>query len=158
MRSIILSILSTLLFAGTIGDQYSQAAASEPVSGVWFNDTGRGAIELYPCNKELCGKIVWLREPLSASGRPLQDRNNPEPSRRGDKICGLEVIAGIEPQNDGTWDGGRIYDPQTGKTYNVAIERLGPKQLRITGYLGIKLLGKSFVWQRAPQSLPRCQG
>ena len=30
--------------------------------------------------------------------------------------------------------------------------------LTVTGYLGMKMLGKSFTWTRAPDDLPRCEG
>lgn len=134
----------------------SAAEAREPVSGVWLNDTGRGAVEIYPCAASVCGRIIWLRQPISKSGKPVQDKNNPEPAARQNAVCGLEVITGAAPQEDGSWDGGRIYDPQTGKSFNVAIERLDRDRVRITGYVGARFFGKSYVWQRAPQSLERC--
>lgn len=132
--------------------------ARSDISGIWYDDTAKGAIELYPCGDNFCGRIVWLRRPTGKSGQPLRDAHNPEPNQRQRPICGLPVVADIHPQSDGTWDGGRIYDPKVGKTYDVAIERLSPRQLRITGYLGVRLFGKSFVWQRAPSDLKRCNG
>ena len=78
------------------------------------------------------------------------------PARRNRPICGLQVVANVRPQSDGTWDGGRIYDPKVGKTYDLAAERISASRLQIIGYLGTKLFSKSFIWKRAPDDLPRC--
>ncbi|MBU2534089.1 MAG: DUF2147 domain-containing protein, partial [Alphaproteobacteria bacterium] len=68
----------------------------------------------------------------------------------------LLVVAGLQSQSDGTWDEGRIYDPKVGRSYNVAVERIGADRLRVTGYIGAKLFGKSFIWRRAPDGLEKC--
>lgn len=132
------------------------AHAREAVTGIWYNDTGQAAIELAPCNNNVCGRIIWLRQPLNQNGEPHRDARNPQPRDRDRQICGLRIIAGLSPQDDGGWDGGRIYDPKTGKSYNVAIDRLSASRIRVTGYLGARLFGKSFTWQRAPENLNRC--
>jgi uncharacterized protein (DUF2147 family) len=135
------------------------AAIAQPVeAGLWYDDTGRGAVELVPCGQKLCGRIAWLKELVNAEGNPLVDRYNPNPARRTTPICGLQVVGDAQKLTDGTWDQGWIYDPKTGSSYNVALSLQGPDKLKVTGYKGIKLLSKSFVWTRAPADLPRCNG
>ena len=133
------------------------AWASQNVTGVWYDDSGTGAVQLYRCGNSVCGRIFWLRHAVNKAGKPLRDAYNPSHIHRKRPICGLQVIWGTQPQNDGSWDGGRIYDPKVGKSYAVAIERLGATRLRITGYLGARLFGKSFVWRRAPANLQKCR-
>ena len=133
------------------------AHAKQNVTGVWFDDTGKGAIELYRCGASVCGRIFWLRQAVNKAGKPLRDAYNPSHTQRKRPICGLQVIWGTRPMSDGSWDGGRIYDPKVGKSYDVAIQKIGAKRLRITGYLGAKLFGKSFIWRRAPEDLQKCQ-
>ena len=129
----------------------------EDIAGIWYDDTGRGAVQLESCGANVCGRIVWLRKATNGRGEPLRDHNNPTGARRDRPICGLPVVWGLRPQPDGTWDEGRIYDPKVGKSYDVAITRLSAKRLRITGYLGTKLFSRNLIWRRAPTSLPRCQ-
>lgn len=150
--------LRAFLAAGLIGTLTVAfpASARENISGLWYDDSGRGAVELTPCNSGFCGRIVWLRQSSSANGRPLRDANNPDSARRQRPICGLPVIWGLKPQQDGTWDEGYIYDPKVGKSYNVAIERISAGELKITGYLGTKLFSRDLVWHRAPNELERC--
>lgn len=147
-------LLASLILAGCI---VSSVQARQDISGVWYDDTGQGAVELAPCGGYICGHIVWLRQPFNINGEPLRDIYNPSPSLKQRSICGLPVIAGVRPQQDGSWDGGRIYDPKVGRTYNVAIVRLDGQRLRVIGYLGARLFGKSFVWHRAGDDIERCE-
>ena len=151
--------LYALVAAGLIGTLITVAPASsrENIAGIWYDDSGRGAVELTQCAGGFCGRIVWLKQSSAQNGRPLLDNNNPDHAQRQRPICGLPVIWGLQPQQDGTWDEGYIYDPKVGKSYNVAIERLSERQLRITGYLGTKLFSRNLIWQRAPNGLERCQ-
>ena len=135
-----------------------QAALPPPPSatGVWFDDTGQGAVEILPCGDKLCGRIVWLKEDLSQDGQPLTDALNPDPQLRARPICGLPVIGDLKLQADGAWDQGWIYDPKEGKSYDVEIRLRTPDQLQVKGYLGVKFLSESFIWQRAPAEIQRC--
>lgn len=125
-------------------------------AGVWFDDTGQGAVEIGPCAERLCGHIVWLRSPLDKAGRPLTDGNNPDARQRQRPICGLPVIGDLKRQRTGSWDEGWIYDPKQGKQFDVELRLQAADALKVTGYLGIKLLSETFVWRRAPADLKRC--
>lgn len=124
--------------------------------GTWLDDTGQGAIEIAPCGDMLCGRIVWLKEPTAETGAPLTDELNPDPRRRQHPICGLQIIGNLEQQPNGAWDKGWIYDPKEGKSYDVEIRLRDPDRLQVKGYLGVKFLSETFIWQRAPAELPRC--
>lgn len=136
------------------GDAPAPALPRE--AGLWYDDTGRGAVEIVPCGDRLCGRIAWLKEEINAEGKPLSDRHNPDPAKRSQLICGLQIMGQLRPMTDGSWDQGWIYDPKTGSAYDAAIAMVAEGQLKVTGYKGIKLLSKSFVWNRAPDDLPRC--
>lgn len=154
--SLCLAVAATALLLGTKDPTHAQSAPAE--AGLWYDDTGRGAVEIVPCGAKLCGRIAWLKSEVNDEGKPLVDRYNPNPARRTTPICGLQVVGDVQKLSDGTWDQGWIYDPKTGSSYNVAMNLMAPGQLKITGYKGIKLLSKSFMWTRAPDDLPRCTG
>jgi uncharacterized protein (DUF2147 family) len=133
--------------------------------GVWYDDTGKGAVEIVPCEaapapgampRRLCGRIVWLKNPNDKAGQPLTDGYNPRAALRGRPICGLQVIGDAKPMRNGSWDEGWIYDPKEGKSYDVEIRLRSPERLAVTGYLGVKFLSETFIWKRAPADLPRC--
>jgi uncharacterized protein (DUF2147 family) len=48
---------------------------------------------------------------------------------------------------EGGWNG-RIYDPGSGNSYRCRIERSNDF-LRVHGYVGVSLLGRTVYWQRA---------
>jgi uncharacterized protein (DUF2147 family) len=135
----------------------SQAQTGNPgPTGVWLDDTGDGAIEIAPCGERMCGRIVWLKSPNDKAGRPLMDGYNPETMKRKRPICGLPVIGDLKLQSNGAWDAGWIYDPKEGKSYDVELKLRSADRLVVTGYLGTKLFSESFVWTRAPSTLPKC--
>jgi uncharacterized protein (DUF2147 family) len=135
----------------------AQGPASPPgYGGVWFDDTGDGAVEIVPCADRLCGRIVWLKAPVDKSGRALNDANNTDARQRQRPICGLPVIGNLKRQSDGAWDEGWIYDPKQGKQFDVELKLRSAEALQVTGYIGVKFLSETFVWKRAPADLKRC--
>ncbi|MEL6297353.1 MAG: DUF2147 domain-containing protein [Pseudomonadota bacterium] len=143
--------------AGVTGFFVSAGPASAAeVEGLWYDDSGKGAVRIIRCGQALCGRIAWLAEPNDKRGRPLTDGNNPKSARRNRPICGLQVIGRLAQQGGGGWDNGWIYDPKTGKSYDVAIELQSRNRLAVTGYLGLKFLSRTLIWRRAPDTLPSC--
>lgn len=133
------------------------SAQAQDVNGVWMNDDGQWAVEVQSCVDKRCGRLVWLKSPLDRAGRPLRDGNNPDPAARQRPLCGVEIIKDLILQNDGSWDGGSIYDPEEGKVYSVTLKSDGADRLEVRGYLGIKSLGETMIWTRAPAQLKQCQ-
>lgn len=152
VRSIVLAAASAALATSTF-------AADTPgprETGLWYDDTGKGAVKIEACGAKLCGKIYWLKDPLNAEGRPLFDRHNPNESERKRPICGLQIMGGLAAMDDGSWDSGWIYDPKEGKSYSVALAMTAPDTLKVTGYLVMKMMGRTLTWKKAPVDLPAC--
>lgn len=115
----------------------SASAASDP-TGIWINDTGRGAIEIKQCGNALCGNVVWVKNTADAKG------------------CGKQIIGNVAPVGGGRWDNGWIYSPERGRKYNVELKPLADGTLRVTGYAGLRFLSKTMIWTRAPADLQLC--
>lgn len=49
------------------------AARDAAVAGQWITEGGLSRVEVYGCGDALCGRIVWLAEPLEADGTPKGD-------------------------------------------------------------------------------------
>ena len=147
-----LASLLALLSLATAAD-----AQTAKELGRWYDDTGQGVVELYSCGAKVCGRIVWLRDPVAQDGKPLYDGYNPDPSKRSRAICGLQILGNLTRQADGTLDEGWVYDPKQGISASAAITLEGKNTLTLTGYKGLRLLGKSFTWTRAPADLKTCE-
>ena len=159
IRHAIAATLFSLVLGPLTTPAQPQSGREAPgLSGIWYDDTGKGAVEITPCGDRLCGRIVWLRPETDKAGRPLTDGLNSDPARRSRPICGLEILGDVKQQADGSWDQGWIYDPKEGKSYDVELKLRGPSQLQVTGYLGVKFLSETMLWKRAPADLKRCNG
>lgn len=148
--SFALAAFSTCSIAGTL------PAASEPGAaelGVWINHTGRGAVELYKCGGSVCGRIVWVRDPTNAAGKPRTDINNPDPGRRGRAICGLVTFSGLKRTASG-WGDGQGYNPEDGTSFNVSIQLSGANALKVTG--SKLIFSKTVYWKRPTSEVQRC--
>lgn len=125
------------------------AQASEP-TGLWWAEGGFAQVEIQRCGEALCGEVVWLRHPFDEHGCELRDVENPEPELRGRPVIGLTILRELQasPEDPTEWNGGEIYDPGGGRTYSAVLEMESPDRLRVRGYLGIRLLGRTTTWIR----------
>ena len=96
------------------------AQKGDAVLGIWQSEHGNGRIQIYKTGNEYNGKLVWTKKALDESGKPNLDVNNPNESLRSQPIKGLEVLKDFTYKSEGTWDGGTVYDPRSGKTYSAA--------------------------------------
>ncbi|MEL6421508.1 MAG: DUF2147 domain-containing protein [Pseudomonadota bacterium] len=135
---------------------FSSASAVASPLGVWLDHTQRGAIELYECGASVCGRVVWMKNPLKENGRPVLDGRNPEAARRDRPICGMKIIGKLRRQGDGTWDGGWIYSPERGQEFSVRIIQRSAEALEVTGYIMAPTFGQTFRWTRAPDNIGAC--
>jgi uncharacterized protein (DUF2147 family) len=130
------------------------------VFGVWIDHTKRGAIEIMPCGKRMCGYVYWMKDTLDGKGKPKIDANNPDPQRRGKPLCGTQIIVNAAKQGNAkighVWGGGSIYNPEGGASYDVELKLASADVLTVHGFLGMKFMGEQFTWTRAPLDLARC--
>jgi uncharacterized protein (DUF2147 family) len=131
-------------------------AAATPV-GLWYAEGGAARIAIEPCGNELCGRVVWLRSPLDEDGCELRDRHNRDPILRDRPIIGLQILDGLKSRPGNSWDGGTIYDPATGITYTCNLSLDGDDRLRLHGYVGIPLLGRTTTWIRVGTESRLCR-
>lgn len=121
---------------------------ADAIVGVWLTAGDDNAkVEIFESNTKYYGKIVWLKNPIRDGGKAL-DVNNPDVSKRKNPIIGLQIISGFEYNpDDKIWENGKIYDPQSGKTYSCNIKKEGNK-LKVRGYIGFSLLGRTEIWTK----------
>ncbi|WBA42866.1 DUF2147 domain-containing protein [Hymenobacter canadensis] len=142
MKYLLLSLMMLLL-------TLRPAAAQTPPLGVWADDTGDSHIELYRCGEQLCGRLVWLRAPTDANGKPRLDEKHPTPERRTQLLQNLTVLQNLRYNAEtDRWEDGEIYDPENGRTYSCYVAAAGKDRLEVKGYIGFSLIGKAHYWQR----------
>jgi uncharacterized protein (DUF2147 family) len=139
-----------LLLASTVHVQ-----SPDSVVGKWWNEEKDAHIEIYACDGKLCGKIIWLKEPnfpdndpKGMGGKPKTDRENPDASKRERPILGMNIVWGFAPSGENLWEGGFIYNPRDGKTYKCKLTLENPDRLKVRGFIGVSLIGKTNIWTR----------
>jgi uncharacterized protein (DUF2147 family) len=137
-----LAFLLVLLFSQNVIGQSPDA-----IKGEWYSGDKEAKIEIFEEGNKYHGKIVWLNEPTE-NGKPKVDKNNPEITKQNRPIEGLRLLRNFEYDN-GKWNEGTIYDPQSGKTYSCTIKMKNENTLEVRGYVGISLIGRTDVWTRA---------
>jgi uncharacterized protein (DUF2147 family) len=106
-------------------------------------------VKIEDCGGKLCGSLIWLKQPLDKEGKDKIDSQNPDPSLQSRKLLGLPLLNGFVSDGDETvWSGGTIYNPDDGKTYSCKLTMQDSKTMKVRGYIGISLLGKTQVWKR----------
>jgi uncharacterized protein (DUF2147 family) len=129
---------------------HSRSALSAVPEGTWMF-ANRVGIQVFDCSGQLCGRIVWLLRPRTPAGQPDLDILNPEPALRQRHLCGLTIIWGLHPGAPGHWEGGWLYDPKDGVTYDVAAELTSPTTISARVYHGVPLFGRTEILIRDPQ-------
>ncbi len=134
----------------------ADAGAGTGALGIWTTSGGESQIQIAPCGPALCGRIVWLKDPYEKDGTLSRDTKNPVAAKRRRTVLGLTILTGMRPYGakPGEWRGGRIYDPQSGKTYHADMWLKGADKLRFHGYIGVPLFGETTTWTRAAKTNP----
>jgi uncharacterized protein (DUF2147 family) len=125
-------------------------AGPSPV-GYWttIDDDGKtpsSIVQIFARGKKLYGKIVHLINPREKD--PVCTEC--DGARKNKRILGMEILRDFQ-EDDDEWSGGYILDPRNGTEYKCYLElQDGGKRLKVRGYVGIALLGRTQYWQKAP--------
>lgn len=139
MKKIILTVLFITI---------SVSINAQTIFGTWNSrneDTGKidSVVEVYEENGKAFAKIIEIKNP---------DRKNAvcdlcEGKNKDKPILGLKILTGLEEDGD-EWSGGKILDPRNGKVYKCYIKLEGTDKLKIRGYIGFALIGRTSYWER----------
>lgn len=118
------------------------------IEGVWItqdDETGKKKSEvlLYKNEGKLYGKILNLL--LEEDKGKLCV--NCKGENKNLAIEGMVIVEGLE-LNGKTWEEGTILDPKSGKTYSCYITFENDNILKVRGYIGFSLLGRTQKWIR----------
>ena len=143
-KGLVLFIVTAFLFSL---NSYSQNKADD-IIGIWFTGGKEPAkIQIYKSGEKFYGKIVWLKNPTE-NGKQRMDGNNPDKAKQSNPIIGLLMLTGFKFDGDDEWKGGDIYDPESGKTYSSYIYLKDKNTLKVRGYIGISLFGRTETWTK----------
>lgn len=120
------------------------AAADDSIVGTWLTADGEGLVEI-----RFEGEVPkgFIKGAADGVERGRRDDQNPDPALRDRPLKGLQIISNLSRADDSRWKG-NIYDPNTGKTYKCTISMDGENILKLRGYVGVPMLGRTETWTR----------
>ena len=119
------------------------------ILGIWFNEEKDAKVEIYQENGKYYGKVVWPEEPNEPdTGLPKLDDENDDPVLQKRPIMGLLLMKDFVFDGDDEWEDGEIYDPKSGNTYSCYMKFDSEDVLKVRGYIGISLIGRTTYWTR----------
>ena len=127
----------TMLFTHSFAQ--SNTGVADKIIGIYWSPKKDAKIEIYKKDDKYFGKSIW-----TLTGK--KDLNNPNQSLRNRNLLGIELFTNFF-YKDGAYEDGKIYDPESGKTYDCKMSFDG-RNLKIRGYIGISLFGRTEVFER----------
>ncbi|MCA0931514.1 DUF2147 domain-containing protein [Lutimonas saemankumensis] len=126
----------------------SFSSRAQGVLGKWHSidpDTGakESVIQVYKEGNKLYGKIIEILneedKDKTCTECTGKDKNVP--------IQGLVIVRGLSEEGD-EWTGGKVLDPKNGKLYKCYISLESEDKLKLRGYIGFSLIGRTEYWYR----------
>ncbi len=143
MRKYLLLSVATILL--------TLSGNAQSVLGKWYSidpDTGmnESVIEVYEKEDKVYGKIVQILKEEDKDKTCIEctgkDKDQP--------IQGLVIIRGLSKDGD-EWTDGKILDPKNGKLYKCYISLEEGNKLKLRGYIGFSLIGRTEYWHRVQE-------
>ena len=139
MKKVQAGITLTLLSLFSQAFMTAKNISPNEIIGIYWSPKKDAKIEIYLKGQQYFGKFIWL-------AMHRKDIKNPTKDLQSRDVLGLELLTKFS-YNDGTYSGGEIYDPETGKTYSCKMTLEGDK-LKVRGYVGISLFGRTEYFER----------
>jgi uncharacterized protein (DUF2147 family) len=104
-----------------------------------------GKVDTYLADGKLFGRVTEVRP-----GRTPKDVcDKCQGEYKNQLILGMVIVRNFIPVGD-DWVDGTVVDPENGKEYKGKIWTVGKDSLKMRGYVGISLLGRTETWTRIP--------
>lgn len=135
-------ITATFIFL-FVGAANLSAADKSTYEGHYWNEAKDGIFKLQLVEDSIEGLTVWGKE-------PRKDVHNPDPALKSRSLEGIKFLWGFQynPKKN-RWSDGKVYDPDTGKTYDakMSLEQKG-QILKMRGFVGLSLFGRTARFER----------
>ncbi|MFB9262441.1 DUF2147 domain-containing protein [Bradyrhizobium erythrophlei] len=122
-----------------------QAAKANDPAGVWLTQSGDAKIKVSRCGSALCGRVVWLKDPIDkATGKRQLDDKNANPALRNRPVIGISLFINMQADGPNKWSG-QIYNADDGKTYTSSVTLLSSGSLNVRGCMGTLCAGEDWT-------------
>ncbi len=140
--------MKKIFLLGLLGFWVCSASAQHKIVGMWKNiddEDGKekSHIEIYEKNGKLYAKVVKLL--ANATVRVCEKCTG---TNKNKPIEGMEILWDLKKASDKEYEEGKILNPKNGKVYDCFISLIEPNKLKVRGYMGVSMCGKTQYWYR----------
>ena len=134
----LVAVVLLLIVTGVVADETD-------IAGRWLSGDKTGWIEIRLIDDKPLGIAAGATDPNDV-GRV--DELNPDPALRSRSLLGITILHGFDYAGEHVWKGGTIYDPNSGNSYKSTMTLVDRNTLKVRGYIGLSLFGRSDTWTR----------
>lgn len=143
-------VLLTAMMAGY--GAWSQEAC-DGILGVWqthspFNDDTANIRITRMADGTYSGQVIWTNHPTNPDGSVRRDVKNKDKKLRTRTWDQVKLCWNLQ-YKDGQWIKGDLYDPYSGKYFNVKVKpKKGSRDMEARYYMGVPSVGITMTWKR----------
>ena len=147
--SMLIALVGMMIFP--LMQVQAQEVVADDIIGTWLNEDKDAHVTIFKDGDKYFGKVSWIKDPIDEeTGKPKLDKHNPDPELQKRPSLGIMLLTDFVFDDD-EWEDGEIYDPKNGKTYSCYMEfddEDNLDKLKIRGFIGISLLGRTTYWTK----------
>lgn len=127
---------------------FSVSVTSQSILGKWKtidDETGeaKSIVEIFSKSGKIYAKVVEVLDLVHKNSLCQmcagEDKNKP--------ILGLIIVKGLSREGS-EYNSGEILDPKNGKLYKCSLSLQSKDKLKVRGYIGFSLIGRTQYWHR----------
>jgi uncharacterized protein (DUF2147 family) len=122
--------------------------SANDILGKWKtidDETGevKSIVEIYEKNGKYYGKVIQIMNKARQDAKCDKCTG----AKKNKPVLGLEIIVDMK-KDDNEFTGGKILDPESGKEYKCNISFETKNKLKVRGYIGFSLIGRTQYWHK----------
>ncbi len=141
MKKLMILTFSMLM----LGSAYAQSPLGKWKTIDDVENRAKSIVEIYEVKGKIHGKVVKTFPKPGDDPNPICDKCSGK--KKDQPIIGMEIMWGLEKDGD-EWNGGKILDPNNGKVYDCYIELESEEKLKLRGFIGFSILGRTQYWYK----------
>lgn len=140
-----------VLILVALGFLISFSSNAQSIFGKWKtidDETGKekSIVEIYNVNGKAFAKVLQVLE----KGKEDKVCDLCKGDKKNKPVKGMVIIDGLSKDGD-EWNNAKILDPKTGKEYKCYITLEDKNKLKVRGYIGFALIGRTQYWSRVAE-------
>ncbi|MBS3992237.1 MAG: DUF2147 domain-containing protein [Bacteroidetes bacterium] len=141
-------LIVSLLMVAVVG---MMSVSAQTVFGKWKtidDETGneKSIVEIYQKDGKVYGKVLQVLE----KGKENKVCDECKGDKKNKPVKGMVIVEGLKKDGN-EYSGGTILDPKNGKEYKCYITLEDNNKLKVRGFIGFALIGRTQYWYRVTE-------